>query len=519
MKLKDLLVPVSFALLGTWLIQYIFFPNTPDTRTDLVSDRSFIAPSSVQAAEPLDFMVDFYDAPPTRPEHITTVTMPYGSIEFSNDGGIIHRITYKRMLGGKESLIQTVVPPLAKDRGAFLVALNGLGSTPYYYELQENKTEGDISYVTYRAESEKACIAKQFVLYHTSYRIDLRLTIEPKGGTKGESKDTSGDVRARLFFPAPFIPTGNDTDTISAVFYTEKKAIEKKPLNQLNLFGKENPSLFGLEDHYFINVLIQDPERFARRAYFRVEGLNQAEAILQSPLIKEKTLWQLSFYCGPKESHSLAQVDQRLEGVLDYGWFAPISRLLLYVLNFFYGIFENYGLAIIAVTLLLRVLMVPFTLKSDQSRRKHVEAQRKLKYIEQRYKHDPEALAREKADFARKHGIAGALGCLTLLVQIPVFIGLQRVLANAIELYKAPFFWIPDLSLKDPYYILPVFIGIGMALHTTQTGDPRQRVANILIAIIIAAVTSSLSAGLSLYICASTLLGVAQAYIQKAFKI
>ena len=109
-------------------------------------------------------------------------------------------------------------------------------------------------------------------------------------------------------------------------------------------------------------------------------------------------------------------------------------------------------------------------------------------------------LAREKAEFARKHGIPGLLGCLPLLLQIPVFIGLQRVLAHAIELYRVPFLWIPDLSMPDPYYILPALVGLGMMIQTSQGGDPRQRVANILIAIVIAAVTANLSQGLrSLY--------------------
>ena len=216
---------------------------------------------------------------------------------------------------------------------------------------------------------------------------------------------------------------------------------------------------------------------------------------------------------------ALSLVDSRLEGVLDYGWFAPFSKLLLYLLNFFYGLLKSYGLAIIAVTLLVRLVMVPFTLKGEQSQRKHQEAQKKLQYLEQKYKHDPELLAREKAEFARKHGVPGLLGCLPLLLQIPVFIGLQRVLTNAIELYKVPFLWVPDLSARDPYYIFPALVGMGMIAQMAQSGDPRQRIANILLAIIIAAVTANLSAGLTLFICVSTLLGLAQTALQKAFRL
>lgn len=146
--------------------------------------------------------------------------------------------------------------------------------------------------------------------------------------------------------------------------------------------------------------------------------------------------------------------------------------------------------------------------------------QRKLQYLEQRYKNEPQVLARERAELMRKQGLPGMLGCLPVLLQIPVFFGLQQVLSHAIELYRAPFFgWIHDLSQPDPYYILPALTGVGIAAQTSQGGDPRQRVANILLAIIFAAITANLSAGLSLFICVSTLLGLAQTYIQKALKL
>ena len=89
------------------------------------------------------------------------------------------------------------------------------------------------------------------------------------------------------------------------------------------------------------------------------------------------------------------------------------------------------------------------------------------------------------------------------------------MLAHAIELYKVPFLWMPDLSMPDPYYILPVFVGIGMVFTTSQGNDPRQRIANIIIAIVITAVTANLSAGLTLFIAVSTFLGLAQTYLKR----
>ncbi len=507
MNIKDMILPLALALVGTWAVQYFFFSRQTQDPAAIATDRRFIAPASVQVAEPLDLDIDFFDAQPSRPKKITTVNLPYGTMNFSNDGAIIDFIAYKRMLAGREELIETLVPSLSRERGAFLVALNGLGKTPYFYDLIELKEEKDRTLITYKGESSAVIILKQFTLHHDTYTVDLSITLEPKA---------KEELRARILFPAP-LAVGRAEGAIQAVLFSGK-AIEKRPIRDLAQFGVENPTFFGLEDHYFINILIKDPQQFAQRAYFRLE-VDTAQAIVQSAPVKEKMTWQVSFYCGPKEMTALSRVDSRLEGVLDYGWFAPLSKLLLFLLNFFYSLLRNYGLAIIAVTLLVRLIMVPFTLSAERSQRKHAEAQKKLAYIEKKYKDDPERLAQEKAEFARKHGIPGLLGCLPLLLQFPVFIGLQRVLSNAIELYKAPFLWIGDLSARDPYYILPALIAGGMIVQMAQSGDPRQRVANILMAIVIAAVTANLSAGLALYICVSTLLGLAQSYLQKAFKL
>lgn len=518
MNFKDILWPLVIALSITWLFQTIFFWKGGENPA--TSDRSFIAPTTTEINEPLDFEVDFSDQKPQEKEIITTVNTKNSSYEFSNYGAVINRMGYKRILAGKETLIETVRPQKEQDKGAFLLAIKGLGTvpfgaTPYYYKLADKKIEGGVTALIYKAESDKAIVTKEYIIYDDSYRLDMKITIEPK---------IKEGVRARIFFPAPIMSEFLDTDAVTAVVANEKGAIEKKQLKDIKLFGKESPSIFGLEDRYFANLLIKDPNGFAKRAYYNVQAratadILNAQGILQSAAVLQPTTWTLTFYCGPKEMTSLEKVDSRLEGILDYGWFSFFSRWLLYLLNLFYDLFKNYGVAIIALIILLRILMLPLTAKGEQSRKKQLEAQKKLQYIEQKYKHDPEMLMKEKAEFARKHGLPGMLGCLPLLLQIPIFIGLQRVLSNAIELYKAPFLWIPDLSAPDPLYILPALVGIGVMLQTMQTaGDPRQSVANIIIALIVAAVTINISAGLALFISASTLIAVGQTYLQKLIK-
>ena len=509
MKFTDYLLPLAGAVLFTAGLHYFFQPAQDKQSPTAVADKSFVAPTSVQVAEPLDFDVDFSDAKAERPAHTTRITTPTMQVDFSNNGAIIERLVYKRLLAGQEALMETVVPT-TKEQGAFLVALNGIGATPYYYTLSDQATTQNTSVLTYTGENSTAKITKQFTVSHSTYEITLAVTIEPKVQAKV--------IKARLFIPGP-LPVDPDTDMLKAVLSKENGALEKKNLKDVIQFGKERPSFFGLETRYFINALLRDPQGFAQRAYFKAEGVNKAQAVLQTGPIQQKNTYNLVFYCGPKDVAALSAVDKRLEKVLDYGILAPLSKPLLYALNFLYYYTKNYGFAILLLTLCIKLLMAPLLAKSERTMRQQTETQKKLKYIEQKYKHDPEALAREKTEFVKKHGVSGMLGCLPLLLQVPIFIGLNRVLSNSIELYKAPFIgWIQDLSMPDPYYILPALVGLGMVIQTAQTSDPRQRVSSILIAFVIAAATSNLSAGLVLFIAASTLLGVAQSYIQRALK-
>lgn len=519
MNFKDLLFPLAMAFLGTWMIQRWFAAPSLSDEAEIVADRSFIAPTSVYISEPLDFEVDFVDAQPKRSTEVTQVILPYGTFYCSNEGAVVTAMAYRRNLAGKDAIIETLALPQGPvQKGAFFVALQGIGSTPLHYDLrikEENKKEENkdaaiqrvYTRLVYEGESPVARVTKELLFYHDDFTIDVRLTVQPK---------TAQGARARIFFPAPVINT-DAQGTLKAVVGSAG-GLEKKPLADLVRFGKEHPSLFGLEDLYFVNILYKDPAHFAQRAYYKTEN-DFAQAVLQSKTIKEPTTWQMSFYCGPKELKSLSATDVRLEGLLEYGWFAPLSKLLLRMLNFLYGIFNSYGFAIIFITLLTRLVLVPFTLRSDVNRRRAMEAQKKLAYIEQKYKHDPEMLARERAEYTRKYVLPGMLGMLPFLIQIPLFIALQRVLSHAIELYKAPFLWIPDLSAPDPYYILPGLMALGLMFQLTGVGDPRKQVTNVLLALIIGAFSAQFSAGLTLFISVSTLLGIAQTALQKGLNL
>ena len=502
MKWKDIGLTMLFAFMGTLAIHY-FFPGGTDTPQVPVTDRHFVAPTTLQVLEPFEYDINFAEASPTRKKEITVVQVPYGTLQFSNDGAILEYFGYTHHLDGKTTLLETVVPSQSKEQGAFLVVFDGLGKTPYYYDLIEKIELDRTTILTYKGASSAALVLKKFTVHHATPVIDVQVTVEP----------LNAEVRPRLFFPAPHL-ISDTLATINAVL-ASGTTIEKTAIKELAKVGVEKPTIFGLENKYFAQVLFKDPEQFAQRAYFKTDQ-ETVQAILQGTASKERKTWNLSFYMGPQEMSLVAAVDPRLEGLLSYGWFSPISKLLMLVLNFLYGIFKNYGLAIIVLTVLMRLVLVPFTPNPEKTRKKSAEAQKKLAYIEQRYKDNPEELSRAKEDYARKHALPGMIGCLPLLLQAPVFIGLQRVLSHSFELYQAPFLWIPDLSNPDPYYIFPMLFGAGLALQLAQMGDVRQRLVNVLLAIIAASISANLSAGLTLFMCVSTLAGLAHSALQKA---
>lgn len=505
MNLNKLLLPFSLALLTMWAVQYFIVNRYVSTESGAVqSGRMFTAPQNALETLPLNREVDFLDADlvDTRPGDLTTIDTDNALYQFSSRGASLEQLTFKRMSNNRLLELTTIDAPhdFTREARCFLLALNK--KTPYSYSLVDKKQVAQGTQVTYRAETPEATIEKIFTIYQSKFQIDLSINITPK-------RDS---VQARLLYGAPYMPEVKD-DVISAVYNTEKGSIQKESRTKLDLAqGWYMPTFFGSESRYFVHALVADPQGFAQRAYYSVAGQTGLVSFLESAPITQPTQWNLSFFFGPKEDDVMNAVDPRLTQTLEHsGWLAPLSRVLLMFLKYLYSFVHNYGWAIILMTILINLVLLPLNLKSAQSMKKFADAQKKLNYIKQRYKDDPDTLAREQAEFIAKNGMPGAAGCLPKLLQLPIFFALSRVLSSSIELYKAPFAWIGDLSAPDPYFILPILIMIAMLVQSTAS-DPKQRFMMIAVALVFGAFAAKFSAGLCLYI----LVGVVLMNIQTA---
>lgn len=223
-----------------------------------------------------------------------------------------------------------------------------------------------------------------------------------------------------------------------------------------------------------------------------------------------------------KDYDKLMAVGDKLELSVDFGFFGIIAVPILRGLQFFYNYVGNYGLAIIVLTFVIRMLMFPLQYKSFKSMKKMQKVQPELQKLREKFKDDPARMQKETMELFKKSGANPLGGCLPLILQMPVFFAFYQVLYNAVELVGAPFYlWIFDLSQKDPYYVLPVLMGIAMfgqtKLNPSASADPNQQKIMYIMPLIFCFMMKDLPAGLNLYIFVSTVFGIAQQlYVYKS---
>jgi YidC/Oxa1 family membrane protein insertase len=222
------------------------------------------------------------------------------------------------------------------------------------------------------------------------------------------------------------------------------------------------------------------------------------------------------YYVGPKLTETLQKVDALMPEVMDYGMFGFISKPLLQLMKFLFGILGNWGLAIIALTLIMRLIMLPFNIVSFKSARAMQKIQPQLQAVREKYKNDPMAVNRETMALMKQHNANPLSSCLPMLIQIPVFFALWKTIGSSIEIYQQPFFaWITDLSSHDHFFVLPILMGITMYFQqkmTPTTMDPTQQKILNFMPVLFSLFMLSLPSGLTLYNFISSLFGVAQQY-------
>lgn len=281
----------------------------------------------------------------------------------------------------------------------------------------------------------------------------------------------------------------------------------------------------GFGDKYFLNAVIAQGGSIASLSL--KEGNGYLEQRFSAPKVSlnpgQSASVAFRLYFGPKDLDILKSQGQQLEQVIDLGWFSAIAKPMLHSIKLFYRYLHNYGLAIIIITVILKILFFPLTHKSYKSMKEMQKLQPKMQQLKDKFKDDRDGMNRAVMELYKTHKVNPLGGCLPMIVQIPVFFGLYKALMFSIELRHAPFyFWLQDLSAKDPYYVTPVIMGATMFIQQKMTPsnmDPIQAKMMLALPIVFTFMFLNFPSGLVLYWLVNNILTIAQqAYINKSLK-
>lgn len=291
----------------------------------------------------------------------------------------------------------------------------------------------------------------------------------------------------------------------------------------------ERPRWAGLDSKYFLGALV-GPKPFAScvaRPEDDMSGifmsLSESVVTVAAGETKSETF---GLYFGPKSTEWLDAPkvipDVPLSSAVDWGWFGGLSKtlgsLMLRLMRWFHDLTGNWGLSIVMLTVVVKLLTLPLALKQYKSMAAMRELAPELKALQEKYGDDPVTLNKERQSLMTRKGVNPLAGCFPLIVQFPVWIALYAMLGTAVELYHEPFLWLKDLTKPDPMHILPLALG-GMSFLQMQiqpaAGDPQQQaVMKWMMPIIFLVMMWFLPSGLGIYMLANITLTLIQSYIQ-----
>jgi YidC/Oxa1 family membrane protein insertase len=302
--------------------------------------------------------------------------------------------------------------------------------------------------------------------------------------------------------------------------------------NDKNFFGCV--TYVGFDKQYFLAALMPEISdtivNFCNLKIIKNINVGLAPTVLvsllQEPLTlssKESRTFKYSAFFGPKQFDILKNAGYGLEKNIDFGWFGVISRPLLWLLVKIFNITGNFGVAIIILTFLLKIITFPLTQKSFISMQKMKKFQPELKILQKKYSHDRMLLGQKQMELYKKKGVNPLAGCLPMLIQMPIWFALYQMLWNSVELYQQPFVgWLNNLTSPDPLYILPIAMGISMLIQTffqsIPQDQPQMKYVMCGMPVFLTFIMLNMPSGLSLYIFINNVLTIfQQIYIKNRY--
>ena len=436
------------------------------------------------------------------------------SIELRGDKWTRHK-------GAKEESHVDLVGAHAGEALPFSTAVKAADGTDLIGAIEDYElVKQDATSATFRAERGGVTMTKTLSVNPANYGIDLAVEVRSTAALAGQlwvmsgahAEEPSGGMFAsRANTPARTICLGGD------------KKVERVAIGAKHpVYEAAGAHFAGIDEQYFLTAVLP-PAGVTASCKLEAQGekAGSLTASLIVPLqVSPGATAQLSFrgYAGPKNDAELGAVSDALKQSIDWGFWSVIAELLLGIMKFFQRIVpgHNWGVAIILLTVAMKVLTFPLQHKSMKSMQEMQRIQPQLDELKKKYAGDTQRQNLEQMKLFKEHGVNPMGSCLPMLIQMPIWFALYTTLQVSVELYNAPFIhgWLEDLTAKDPYYVLPVAMGITMILTQVLTpspmSNPSQKTMGYVMSGFFSLLMLTLPSGLTLYIFTNNVLSIGQ---------
>uniref|UniRef100_A0A831XMM9 Membrane protein insertase YidC n=1 Tax=Geobacter metallireducens TaxID=28232 RepID=A0A831XMM9_GEOME len=454
-------------------------------------------------------------------KEIAVETPDYTAV-FSTQGGSLTRLVLKKYRETADRNGKPVTLVEERDSSAYTLSTRaagiGLDPSALFVPSAEALTvgSGEKKELAFTWISPAGVtVRKVYTFQGDNYGIDMVYQVVNAGTARAGAA-----FQTVMTYPA--VPRAKESrfETFGPATFAQDKLMEEK-IKDLAGQGKSYsaPQWSGFADKYFLSAVAAQGGSIASAAV-RSTPRGMLENTITAPETSlnpgESKAVAYRLYFGPKDLDILKAQGNGLERAIDLGWFAMLAKPLLHSLKFFYKYVHNYGIAIIIITVILKIIFYPLTHSSYKSMKEMQKLQPKMQELREKFKNDRDAMNKAIMELYQTHKVNPVGGCLPMLVQIPVFFALYKALMFSIELRHAPFMlWIQDLAGKDPYYVTPIIMGITMVIQQKMTPsqmDPMQQKMMMALPVVFTFMFLNFPSGLVLYWLVNNVLTIVQQY-------
>ena len=536
-KNQNLFLAVALWL-GCMLVLYTFFPDLLGAKRP-PAPKSAAAPAEAPSAPPVlpatpggapSAAAPAADVPrgtsPRPPTRVVEFETPRARVVVTSEGAAVQNVQllgeqWTRQRGRKDESHVDLVAAQAGEPLPFSTSLkraDGAVLVPAdaAYELVKKEATSAV----FRTEQRGVTVVKTISVNPQTYGLQLAVEVRAAAGLTGQLAVLAG---AHAEEPQGGLFASRTNTPARAICLSGNDKVERLAIGAKNpVFEGQGAGFAGVDDQYFLTAIMPPP---GTPASCRLEAQGQKSGSLVASLlvplqVAPGSSAQLSFvgYAGPKKDTDLGAVSAALRHSIDWGFWAVIAEILLKIMKFFHDIVpgHNWGVAIILLTVAMKALTFPLQHKSMKSMQEMQRIQPQLEELKKKYAGDTQRQNLEQMKLFKEHGVNPMGSCLPMLIQMPIWFALYTTLQVSVELYNAPFIpgWLDDLTAKDPYYILPVAMGITMILTQVLTpspmSNPSQKTMGYAMSGFFSLLMLTLPSGLTLYIFTNNVLSIAQ---------